>query len=85
MPSLARFVNRSQLGFPLLADKGSKVIGGLGLIDTSVAKTASWYGFAKPIILVLDPDGVVTHRFSTQDYRNRPDITHILDALRASS
>lgn len=40
------------------------------------------FAIARPIIFVIDPDGIVRHRFSKVNYRERPEIDQVLDALR---
>jgi len=35
-----------------------------------------------PAIFVIGPDGAITHRFSTGDYRDRPDPTLVYERLR---
>lgn len=39
-------------------------------------------GGAHPMILVLDQDGVVSHRFSKEGYWDRPTIDIVLEALQ---
>lgn len=79
---LRRFAAREKIGFTLLSDPESAVIGAFGVIDESAPRDSGWYGFAHPIIFVIGPDGVIRHRFSESSYRNRPDIDVILDVLR---
>ena len=66
----------------MLADPESRIIGAFGLIDKSAPADSSWYGFAHPIIFVVDRGGVVRHRFSETNYQNRPAVDVILDVLR---
>ena len=77
---LKQFAAREKIGFTLLSDPQSKIIGAFGLIDESAPK--DWYGFAHPMIFVIDPKGVIRHRFSETNYQNRPDVEVILDILR---
>ena len=82
MPVLERFAGRSGIGYPLLADRGSKIIQAFGLLDSGQAKSTPWYGIARPMIVVLDAGGVVRQRFSTQGYRDRPEAGAVLEAIR---
>ena len=81
-PPLARFSNRANIGYPLLADRRSQIIGGFNLIDTLQRKNSRWYGSATPMIVVIDGKGIVRQRFSTLDHRDRPDVDKVLDAIR---
>ena len=68
-----------------MADPQSKAIRDFGLLDERY-RPANWaYGVAQPIILVIDADGVVTHRFSDRAYWSRPPIEKVLAVLRADA
>jgi peroxiredoxin len=79
---LKQFAARETIGYTLLSDPKSSIIGAFGLIDGSVPADSKWYGFAHPMIFVIDSKGVVRHRFSETNYQNRPDVEVILDILR---
>lgn len=82
---LQRFSAKERIRFKLLSDSGSALIKAFGLLDDSVPATSSWHGFAHPVIFVVDPDGVVRHRFSEANYQQRPDVNMILDILRKAA
>ncbi len=79
---LERFAGRAGIGYALLSDEGSKIIRAFGLLDPNHAESTPWYGIARPMIVVLDAHGVVRQRFSTQGYRDRPEVGAVLEALR---
>lgn len=79
---LERFAGRSAIGYPLLSDKGSKIIQAFDLLDPGPARSTPWYGIAKPMIVVIDAGGAVRQRFSTQGYRDRPEAGAVLKAIR---
>lgn len=81
MPKLAGFARRGRIGYTLLSDGDSRIIEGFGLIDPSMPKTSRWYGFARPMIVVLDAEGIVRHRFSSRDYRDRPEFDAVLEVI----
>lgn len=81
VPTLARFAARDRISYPLLADEGSRIIRAFDLLDAAPPQGSRWYGIAKPMIVALDADGVVTHRFSTEDFRDRPDFDAVMEAL----
>ena len=83
MAKLAGFAKRGRIAYTLLSDTESRIIEGFGLIDPSLPKTNRWYGFARPMIVVLDAEGIVSHRFSTRDYRDRPEVDAEIAALAA--
>lgn len=70
---LARFAAREKIRFALLSDPRSQIIGAFGLIDEAVPRDSKWYGFAHPMIFVIDGEGVIRHRFSEANYQIRPD------------
>ncbi len=82
---LARFAAASGIAFPLLADRESRIIRKFDLADGGVAGDAPWYGVAVPMLVVLDADGVVTHRFSTRDRDDRPDPDAVMNVLRRAA
>ncbi len=78
----ARFAAGGQIAYTLLADEKSAIIKAFGVIDQRYPATSRWHGLAVPIIFVIDAGGIVTHRFSSRDYRDRPSIDDVLKALR---
>ncbi len=76
----AQFATREKIAYTLLSDRKAEIIGAFGLINEQYRGT-SWYGVAHPIIFVVDARGIITHRFSQEDYRQRPDIDSILIKL----
>lgn len=70
---LARFAAREKIQFALLSDPQSNIIGAFGLRDEAVPRDSKWYGFAHPMIFVIDAEGVIRHRFSEANYQIRPD------------
>ena len=79
---LARFAGSENIGYTLLSDAKAKIIPAFGITNPQFPKSSSWYGIALPIIFVVDANGVIRHRFSTRNYRNRPEVDVILDILR---
>ena len=69
----------------LLSDAGHEIIPAFGLLNESYSQSSPWYGLSHPLILVVDADGIVRHRFSERSYRNRPDVELVLYILRAEA
>ncbi len=78
---LAQFAARRKIGYTLLSDPKSKIIGAFGLIDEAVPRDSDWYGFAHPLIFVIDPKGVIRHRFSETNYQVPPNVDLIYEIL----
>lgn len=79
---LARYAERSDSELILLSDPKSAVIKGFGLLNEAYAPGSYAHGVPHPIILAIDPKGVVTHRFSEATYSRRPEPDDVLKALR---
>ena len=82
VPVLKRFAERRDIGFALLSDASMEIIPAFGLLNESFRQGSPWHGIAHPLILVVDAEGVVRHRFSERSYRDRPDVDVVLDILR---
>ena len=65
-----------------MSDDRAEIIPAFGIANPQFAKGSSWYGVALPIIFVVGRDGVIRHRFSLQNYQERPEVDVILDVLR---
>lgn len=78
----AEFAADRGIGYSLLADQKAEIIKAFGLINQRFPRGTRWYGIALPIMFVIDAKGVITHRFSSTNYRNRPDPDLVLKALR---
>ena len=79
------FAARENIAFTLLADKKADIIGAFGLLNPNYAKGTPWHGIALPAIFAIDPKGVVTHRFTTTNYRDRPEPQAVLKILGRKS
>ncbi len=79
---LARFAAANNIAYTLLADEKAEIIGAFGLINERFARSSPWYGIALPAIFVIDPKGIITHRFTSASYRDRVDVETVLKVLR---
>ncbi len=80
---LGMFANRRSITFTLLSDEGSKVIDSFGLRNPTYPEGHYAHGVPHPTVLVVDADGIVTHKFFSDDYKVRPEKEVILSALSA--
>lgn len=78
------FAERENIAFTLLSDKKVEIIGAFGMVNPKYPKGSSWYGIASPGIFAIGPKGVITHRFTTTDYTDRPEPMDVLAVLRKS-
>ena len=81
MDVLRKFAVRNRSLLTLLADPKSETIRAFGVLNDRFPPGAPGHGVAHPIIFVTDANGVVSHRFSKDDYRDRPEILVILQTL----
>ncbi len=79
---LKRVKRRRNLKITLIADLGSRVIRAFGLLNESYPPGSAAHGVAHPIVLVLDKNGTVTHRFSNANYTVSPPMDLVLKQLR---
>jgi len=79
---LNRVKRRRNLKMTLIADLGSRVIRAFGLLNEGNPPGSPAHGVAHPIVLVLDKNGTVTHRFSNANYTASPPLDLVLNVLR---
>ncbi len=79
------FANSENIAFTLLADEKVEIIEAFGMTNPRYPKGSSWYGIAVPAIFVIDPKGVISHRFTTTNYRDRPSPEAVLSVLQKSA
>ena len=69
----------------MLSDVGSNIIRAFGLLAENYPEGSFYYGVPHPVIVVLDADGRVSHRFSERHYSTRPQIDDVLTVLRGNA
>ena len=80
-----KFVKQRDLKFPVVTDPDSTIIKAFGILNEQHEPGTFAYGIAHPFVYVVAPDGTITHRFAEQNYRNRPPVPEVLDALSGQS
>ncbi len=78
----ARFAAAENIAFTLLADEKAEIIAAFDLINERFPPDSLWHGIAHPAIFVIDPKGIITHRFTSASYRDRVDVETVLRELR---
>ncbi len=76
--SLKKFARQRRLTYPLLSDKGSRIIKALKVLDT---RYGARHEIAYHMILVLDANGVVRHKFPEAAYRPGSGLETVLKAI----
>ena len=75
------FTQRRSIGYVMLSDPNSEVIDALGLREPRYELGHRAYGVPKPIIFVLDTEGIVQAKLYEEDYRARPPGSLIVETL----
>lgn len=78
---LDMFTQRRSIGYVMLSDPNSEVIDALGLREPRYELGHRAYGVPKPIIFVLDTEGIVQAKLYEEDYRARPPGSLIVETL----
>jgi len=81
----ARFAKARNIAFTLLSDDKAEIIEAFGMANPQYPRGSRWYGIALPGIFAIDPGGIITHRFTTTDYTDRPSPDAVLSVLRKSA
>ena len=85
---LADFTAQRHIGYTLLSDPRSEIIDFYRLRDPQYPADSKAYGVPRPIIFVIDRDGVIKAKLFEETYRTRPPvsaITSTLDRLAGSN
>lgn len=80
--ALKGFADARNINYTLLSDAKAEIIPAFGIANPQFKKGSSWYGIAVPVIFVVDNGGIIRHRFSLRNYRDRPEVDVILDTLK---
>jgi peroxiredoxin len=75
------YAERKKIGFTLLADPGSIVIDRYKLRDPQYPMGDFAYGVPRPIIFILDKNGVVKAKLYEDTYTKRPPLKVVLETL----
>ena len=76
-----KFSEERDIHYQLLSDPGSTVIDRFGLRDPQYKPGSRAYGVPRPIIMVLDRNGVVKAKLYEAVYQARPPLPLVLETL----
>ena len=78
---LAAFTAKRNIAYTLLSDPKSEVIDLYKLRDPQYPPGNRAYGVPRPIIFILDPDGVIKAKLYEESFKDRPPVTAVISKL----
>lgn len=75
---LKNFSERRHIRYPLLADADSKFIRAVGILNESAKAGTMFYGIPHPVTFIVNPKGIIEHKYFEDDYRERQTLSGIL-------
>lgn len=78
---LSIFAKENAFPYPMLSDRGSKVIQAFGLLNEKYQPGTSYYGVPHPMIYIIGSDGFIIKKIDTSDYHNKPTVNDIREIL----
>jgi peroxiredoxin len=78
---LAAFTAKRQIAYTLLSDPKSEVIDRYKLRDPQYPPGNRAYGVPRPIIFILDHDGVIKAKLYEESFKDRPPVTAVISKL----
>lgn len=76
------FAERHDIRFPILADENARHVLAFGILNEQYEPGHRAYGIPHPGIFLVDGDGMIVAKFAEDNYRERPDLTVVLEAAR---
>lgn len=77
-----KFTKRYKVKFPVVSDTESQIINAFGILNEEPKKGSRFYGIPHPHIYVVNNEGIISHKFTEEGYKDRPEIDIIFDALK---
>jgi peroxiredoxin len=78
---LAAFTAKRNIAYTLLSDPKSEVIDLYKLRDPQYPPGNRAYGVPRPIIFVLDPDGIIKAKLYEESFKDRPPVAAVISKL----
>lgn len=78
--TLSSFSKKADIQFPLLADRGSKVIDGFKVRNEGVTKSKA-AGVPHPVLFLVNSEGIITGKLGYEGYKQRPPAGEIIAAV----
>jgi peroxiredoxin len=78
---LASFTAKRNIAYTLLSDPKSEVIDRYKLRDPQYPPGNRAYGVPRPIIFILDPNGIIKAKLYEESFKDRPPVTSVIAKL----
>src|SRR5258706_16110124 len=78
---LKTFIERRSIGYTLLSDPKSEIIDRYKLRDPQYPPSSRAYGVPRPIIFILDKNGVIKAKLYEETYTKRPPATLVIETI----
>jgi peroxiredoxin len=78
---LAHFSEKYGITFPVLSDPKSSAIIQLGILNPTYDPSTRYYGVPYPGVFLLNSKGVIVGKFAEKDYRDRPLMENLIQAI----
>lgn len=78
---LETFAAKRHLTYTMLSDPKSEIIDRYNLRDPQYPPGNRAYGVPRPIIFVLDPQGVIKAKLFEESFKNRPPVSAVISRL----
>lgn len=79
--TLATFTAKRHIAFTFLSDPNSEVIDRYKLHDPQYPPGNRAHGVPRPIIFILDRQGVIKAKLYEESFKNRPPVTQVISTL----
>ncbi len=79
--AINKFKVKNNISYPLLSDKGSKIINAFGIRNEAHKEGHFAYGIPHPILIVTDRNGIIKAKLREDGYRNRPEVEVLLETI----
>ena len=83
VPLIKNFHDEQGIGYAMLADPNGDINEELGIRDAQYPVGSAAFGVPRPILYVIDRNGVIRARYMEPTYRTRPDLDLVLPELAA--
>jgi len=77
-----KFHLQNNLNLPILQDVNVKHVTAFGILNKKYEPDHWAFGIPLPGIFLVDKNGLIIRKFAEEDYRERPDLGHVLEAAR---
>ncbi|MBA2587155.1 MAG: peroxiredoxin family protein, partial [Alphaproteobacteria bacterium] len=80
-PVNAGFIEARGIKYTLLSDPASEIIDRYNLRDPQYQPGSRAYGVPRPVIFILDRDGVIRDKLYEETYKTRPPVGLVIEAI----